>query len=42
MAALTSECNQNMASLANDVWPKFVQSKACLPLVEDLVGGTGR
>ena len=36
--ALRSQADQALTALASESFPKFVQSKACLPLVEELLG----
>ena len=36
-----SAAQQALSALATEVFPKFVQSKACLPLVEQLLGSSG-
>jgi PAS domain S-box-containing protein len=38
MAALGAAALQSLSALASEGFPKFVQSKACLPLVEALLG----
>ena len=39
MSGLANMAEQALRSLAAESFPKFVQSKACLPLVEQLLGG---
>ena len=39
--ALGAAAAQALSSLATEGFPKFVQSKACLPLVENLIGAKG-
>ena len=41
MQALGVAAQQAMSTLAAEAFPKFVQSKACLPLVEQLLGASG-
>ena len=41
MQALGAAAAQALSTLATESFPKFVQSKACLPLVEQLLGGSG-
>ena len=41
MQALGSAAQQALSALATEVFPRFVQSKACLPLVESLLGSSG-
>ena len=38
MQALGTAAAQALSALASEAFPKFVQSKACLPLVEQLLG----
>jgi len=38
LAALRAQAEQALVALASESFPKFVQSKACLPLVESLLG----
>jgi len=40
MTMLQQQVTQCMKRLAAEAFPKFVQSKACLPLVEELLGGS--
>jgi len=40
MQALMAQYQQAMAVLAMDALPKFVQSKACLPIVEKMTEGS--
>ena len=41
MQALGAAAQQALTALASEPFPKFVQSKACLPLVEQLLGSGG-
>jgi len=41
MAALQTAADQAVIAMAAEAFPKFVQSKACLPLVEQLLGNKG-
>ena len=41
MQALGQAATQALSTLASEAFPKFVQSKACLPLVEQLLGASG-
>jgi len=41
IAVIKAKVDEMIGRLASEAFPRFVQSKACLPLVEQLVGGTG-
>ena len=40
MEALFAQATASLTQLATEAFPRFVQSKACLPLVEQLLGGS--
>ena len=41
LQALGAAAAQALSNLSSEAFPKFVQSKACLPLVEQLLGSSG-